>query len=92
MEAKYHLDIVYIIQAFSTKRHFLFVLSFILLSFRPVFDVHETLNITVFDEDRRGAPEFLGRVGIPLLSVSYLYALLAWNFLKYAIQDNIISE
>jgi len=35
----------------------------------PVFDIHDVINITIFDEDRRGAPEFLGRVGIPLLSI-----------------------
>ena len=39
------------------------------LHFRPVFDIHDIVNISIFDEDRRGAPEFLGRVGIPLLSV-----------------------
>uniref|UniRef100_A0A7M5X2K6 C2 domain-containing protein n=2 Tax=Clytia hemisphaerica TaxID=252671 RepID=A0A7M5X2K6_9CNID len=36
----------------------------------PVYDIHEVLEITVFDEDKRGAPEFLGRVQIPLLSIS----------------------
>eukprot|EP00794_Sanderia_malayensis_P009914 gene9914-10928_t len=36
---------------------------------KPVEDIHDIINITVFDEDRRGAPEFLGRVVIPLLSI-----------------------
>ena len=40
------------------------------VSFRPVHDIHDFVNITILDEDRHGAPEFLGRVGIPLLSVS----------------------
>ncbi|KAK2564508.1 Multiple C2 and transmembrane domain-containing protein 1 [Acropora cervicornis] len=35
-----------------------------------VFDIHDVLDITVFDEDKRGAPEFLGRVVIPLLQVT----------------------
>ena len=34
-----------------------------------ISDIHDVIEITVFDEDRRGAPEFLGRVKIPLLSV-----------------------
>lgn len=35
-----------------------------------VADIHDVLDITVYDEDKRGAPEFLGRVIIPLLHVS----------------------
>ena len=35
-----------------------------------MFDIHDVLDITVFDEDKRGAPEFLGRVVIPLLQVT----------------------
>ncbi|KAI7814161.1 multiple C2 and transmembrane domain-containing protein 2 isoform X2 [Triplophysa rosa] len=35
----------------------------------PVKDVHEVLEITVFDEDGDKAPDFLGKVAIPLLSV-----------------------
>lgn len=38
--------------------------------YRTVFDIHDVLDITVFDEDKRGAPEFLGRVVIPLLQVN----------------------
>ena len=34
-----------------------------------MFDIHDVVDITVFDEDKRGAPEFLGRVVIPLLQV-----------------------
>lgn len=40
-----------------------------------MFDIHDVLDITVFDEDKRGAPEFLGRVVIPLLQVTMLNLL-----------------
>ncbi|XP_049573017.1 multiple C2 and transmembrane domain-containing protein 2 [Syngnathus scovelli] len=33
----------------------------------PVWDVHEVLLVTVFDEDGDKAPDFLGKVAIPLL-------------------------
>ncbi|XP_054625887.1 multiple C2 and transmembrane domain-containing protein 2-like isoform X4 [Dunckerocampus dactyliophorus] len=35
----------------------------------PVRDVHEALLVTIFDEDGDKAPDFLGRVAIPLLSI-----------------------
>ncbi|XP_055031067.2 multiple C2 and transmembrane domain-containing protein 2 isoform X1 [Misgurnus anguillicaudatus] len=35
----------------------------------PVKDIHEVLEITVFDEDGDKAPDFLGKVAVPLLSV-----------------------
>ncbi|XP_031559234.1 multiple C2 and transmembrane domain-containing protein 1-like isoform X2 [Actinia tenebrosa] len=35
-----------------------------------ISDPHDALDITVFDEDKRGAPEFLGRVVIPLLQIT----------------------
>ena len=41
-----------------------------------MFDIHDVLDITVFDEDKRGAPEFLGRVVIPLLQVTMEIQLL----------------
>ena len=44
--------------------------TFVLPLYRTVFDIHDVLDITVFDEDKRGAPEFLGRVVIPLLQVT----------------------
>ncbi|XP_065672715.1 multiple C2 and transmembrane domain-containing protein 1 isoform X2 [Hydra vulgaris] len=34
-----------------------------------IYDIHDALEITIFDEDKRGPPEFLGRVKIPLLSI-----------------------
>ena len=37
--------------------------------FRTIWDIHDVLEITVYDEDKRGAPEFLGKVKIPLLQV-----------------------
>ena len=43
--------------------------------YRTVFDIHDVLDISVFDEDKRGAPEFLGRVVIPLLQVTILNLL-----------------
>ena len=80
METISHLDVVWYYLGLLIKDAFLVVSCFILSSFRSVYDVHETLNITVFDEDRRGAPEFLGRVAIPLLSVSHLCTLLGLEF------------
>ncbi|KAG1959470.1 multiple C2 and transmembrane domain-containing protein [Pimephales promelas] len=35
----------------------------------PVKDIHEVLEVTVFDEDGDKAPDFLGKVVIPLLSI-----------------------
>lgn len=46
------------------------VIFFCIFRCRIVYDIHDVIEITVFDEDKRGAPEFLGRVRIPLLSVS----------------------
>lgn len=37
----------------------------------PVKDIHEVLEVMVFDEDGDKPPDFLGKVAIPLLSVSY---------------------
>ncbi|XP_042328683.1 multiple C2 and transmembrane domain-containing protein 2 isoform X2 [Sceloporus undulatus] len=35
----------------------------------PVKDIHEVLEVTVFDEDGDKPPDFLGKVAIPLLSI-----------------------
>ncbi|XP_069841073.1 multiple C2 and transmembrane domain-containing protein 2 isoform X2 [Dendropsophus ebraccatus] len=35
----------------------------------PIKDLHDSLEVTVFDEDGDKAPDFLGKVAIPLLSV-----------------------
>ncbi|KXJ22602.1 Multiple C2 and transmembrane domain-containing protein 1 [Exaiptasia diaphana] len=35
-----------------------------------IADPHDFLDITVYDEDKRGAPEFLGRIMIPLLHIT----------------------
>lgn len=40
--------------------------------FSPIKDIHDVLEVTVFDEDGDKPPDFLGKVAIPLLSVSYL--------------------
>ena len=37
----------------------------------PIKDIHDVLEVTVFDEDGDKAPDFLGKVAIPLLSVCY---------------------
>ena len=34
-----------------------------------VKDIHDVLDISVYDEDKRGAPDLLGKVAIPLLQV-----------------------
>lgn len=39
--------------------------------FSSVKDIHETLEITVYDEDPNKKVEFLGKVAIPLLKVSF---------------------
>lgn len=39
----------------------------------PIKDIHDVLEVTVFDEDGDKPPDFLGKVAIPLLSVSYPY-------------------
>ncbi|XP_028289958.1 multiple C2 and transmembrane domain-containing protein 2 isoform X2 [Gouania willdenowi] len=36
----------------------------------PVKDIHEVLVVTVFDDDGDKAPDFLGKIAIPLLSIS----------------------
>lgn len=43
-----------------------------LLSYRlsPVKDIHDVLLVTIFDEDGDKAPDFLGKVAVPLLSVN----------------------
>uniref|UniRef100_A0A3P8YP80 C2 domain-containing protein n=1 Tax=Esox lucius TaxID=8010 RepID=A0A3P8YP80_ESOLU len=35
----------------------------------PVKDIHDVLELTIFDEDGDKAPDFLGKVAIPLLSI-----------------------
>uniref|UniRef100_A0AAZ3QEG9 C2 domain-containing protein n=1 Tax=Oncorhynchus tshawytscha TaxID=74940 RepID=A0AAZ3QEG9_ONCTS len=35
----------------------------------PVKDIHDILDLTIFDEDGDKAPDFLGKVAIPLLSI-----------------------
>ena len=35
----------------------------------PVKDVHEVLEVTIFDDDGDKAPDFLGKTAIPLLMV-----------------------
>ncbi|KYO21038.1 multiple C2 and transmembrane domain-containing protein 1 isoform B [Alligator mississippiensis] len=35
----------------------------------PIKDIHDVLEVTVFDEDGDKSPDFLGKVAIPLLSI-----------------------
>ncbi|XP_029354971.1 multiple C2 and transmembrane domain-containing protein 2 isoform X2 [Echeneis naucrates] len=35
----------------------------------PVTDIHDVLVVTIFDDDGDKAPDFLGRIAIPLLSI-----------------------
>lgn len=48
-------------------------ISFFVCAFHysPIKDIHDVLEVTVFDEDGDKPPDFLGKVAIPLLSVSY---------------------
>ncbi len=36
-----------------------------------VIDIHSVLEVTVYDEDRDRSADFLGKVAIPLLNVSF---------------------
>lgn len=36
-------------------------------------DIHSVLEVTVYDEDRDRSADFLGKVAIPLLSVSLIH-------------------
>lgn len=36
-----------------------------------VKDIHSVLEVTVYDEDRDRSADFLGKVAIPLLNVSF---------------------
>ena len=56
--------------------------------YRQVNDIHDVLDITVFDEDKRGAPEFLGRVVIPLLQVTMATLIMAY-FLFFSVNSQI---
>lgn len=40
-----------------------------------VKDIHSVLEVTVFDEDRDRSADYLGKVAIPLLRVSYEHFL-----------------
>ena len=42
---------------------------YILIDSSNIKDIHSVLEVTVFDEDKHGSPEFLGKIAIPLLKV-----------------------
>lgn len=50
------------------------------LTHSNVKDIHSVLEVTVFDEDRDRSADFLGKVAIPLLHVSYKCYQLLENF------------
>lgn len=37
----------------------------------PVQDIHSTMEITIYDEDQNKTTEFIGKIIIPLLAVSF---------------------
>lgn len=43
---------------------------FYLLCYSPIKDIHDVIELTVLDENGDKAPNFLGKVAIPLLTVS----------------------
>ncbi len=44
-----------------------------LFRFSPVKDIHDVVELTVLDENGDKAPNFLGKVAIPLLPVSLFF-------------------
>lgn len=57
-----------------------------------VKDIHDLLEISVYDEDKRGAPDLLGRVSIPLLHVrpNNYFTCLLWCI--YILQGNMLGS
>ena len=53
-----------------------------------VKDIHDILEISVYDEDKRGAPDLLGKVAIPLLQVIFKQ-LEIWCTLMLQISDRV---
>jgi hypothetical protein len=47
--------------------------SWVCLLCSNIKDIHSVLEVTVYDEDRDRSADFLGRVAIPLLSVSFIH-------------------
>lgn len=57
-----------------------------------VKDVHSVLEVTVYDEDRDRSADFLGKVAIPLLSVSsYLFIYLTQCSVFFMLMEKISS-
>ena len=59
---------------FSTDE--VFVFSYVCLLCSNIKDIHSVLEVTVYDEDRDRSADFLGKVAIPLLSVSFIHLTL----------------
>lgn len=53
-------------------------------------DVHECLELTVYDEDPNKKVEFLGKVAIPLLKVGKIMVLF-WRIFHILFGDNIFG-
>lgn len=47
--------------------------SYVYLLCSNIKDIHSVLEVTVYDEDRDRSADFLGKVAIPLLSVSFIH-------------------
>ena len=52
-----------------------------------VTDIHAVLEVTVYDEDKNKIYEFLGKVDIPLLNVSFAKALCPFSS-RFIFQDS----
>lgn len=51
--------------------------------FSNIKDIHTVLEVTVYDEDRDRSADFLGKVAIPLLSVSFYHSYYLLNTVLY---------
>lgn len=68
---------------------FLYVYFFFLYS--NIKDIHSVLEVTVYDEDRDRSADFLGKVAIPLLSVSFIHLTYCSVFLLLKEKKNLSS-
>lgn len=50
-----------------------FFFPYVCLLCSNIKDIHSVLEVTVYDEDRDRSADFLGKVAIPLLSVSFIH-------------------
>ncbi|KAG8145196.1 hypothetical protein E2320_013559 [Naja naja] len=55
----------------------------------PIKDIHDILEVMVFDEDGDKPPDFLGKVAIPLLSVSYFFLSALAQYINSALMASM---